>query len=764
MEFAADTAQRVLGSIDPQRARETGYVVVALFAVHLVFRFLGARYPMYDASKYRQRLLHFSARELRRFGSSLSSAEQAMAVQEAAAAAKSKDAQEEVSEVEAVEKDSPSTASSAKRRGRARSRTPVRPSKGKSKAKQLPAAKSTGRAKANRSSKRAIVEEVSTFAPQRNRRIVVAGGSGRVGSEVARCLVSEGYHVVIVDKQAEPLWHRRVEQAEYVELDVIECGEAALLEALEGADGVVNCVGTVALFDDPVTLHNCFVYGTAKLLWAVREVGVPCFVQTSSTVVVHNGASNINAVPSDAPYIEEHVHAGAKYQIEAEKIVLDVARRSGSVFRACVVRIPGVYGFLDGTLFTQIVEKQLLIFPSCTDVRAEVLYVKNAGHGLYCAIRTLLGDERESRLASGKAFTITQSDEGEILSIHEFWQKARHAMGVGRPFIIVPVWFVYLLAFVVELVYDFCAGVVPNQEAYIWHFSRPFLGYVVHDNTFLGQREAWQYLGYKPVYNTEESFQDIAEMHREAAEDGAAEAGAGASKSVRQATIEQYLKTSWFTGAPSIIEYAGRDPLEDVDWEPRPLSSRNILVQAFESLVGPGLSLHESVLSCAMAGLAVAFSEATLARAPGRSWTATQRLVAYACAGFNIVGAVQTTSATSKRWFHLNGQLPTSLFIIMLIDGVLQCLVLGSFFGDSPEQVSEFQLRGSAAIVAGLVVLRAVPLRVQRMYGAIIFLAMCAAHELGVVFPQLAGLAWVLPLISFKLHVSHCPRAEPYRG
>lgn len=113
-------------------------------------------------------------------------------------------------------------------------------------------------------------------------RIVVTGARGRIGRAIAAAARRAGASVVACDLAPGP---------KLVRADVRDLG--SLISAFEGADCVIHCAGLhaphVGQYSD-TAFRSINVDGTATVLRAMRRVGVPSLVLTSTTALLGGGA------------------------------------------------------------------------------------------------------------------------------------------------------------------------------------------------------------------------------------------------------------------------------------------------------------------------------------------------------------------------------------------------------------------------------------------------------------------------------------------
>lgn len=116
-------------------------------------------------------------------------------------------------------------------------------------------------------------------------RVLVTGGSGRIGQFTVAELLAHGHEVVMSDRRRSPAWrdlpHGAVAGAEWRELDVTDVG--AVTWAMRGCDAVVHLGAIPAPRTQPdhVVYHNN-VMGTWAMFEAAESLGVRRVAQASS--------------------------------------------------------------------------------------------------------------------------------------------------------------------------------------------------------------------------------------------------------------------------------------------------------------------------------------------------------------------------------------------------------------------------------------------------------------------------------------------------
>lgn len=120
-------------------------------------------------------------------------------------------------------------------------------------------------------------------------RILVTGGAGFIGSNLAEGLLRAGHRVRVLDNlstgKKENL-AQVVSQIEFVEGDLRD--ERKLTESVRGIDYVFHLAAVRAVLrsvDDPLETNDVNIGGTLKLLLASKKAGVKRFIFSSSSAV-----------------------------------------------------------------------------------------------------------------------------------------------------------------------------------------------------------------------------------------------------------------------------------------------------------------------------------------------------------------------------------------------------------------------------------------------------------------------------------------------
>jgi nucleoside-diphosphate-sugar epimerase len=151
------------------------------------------------------------------------------------------------------------------------------------------------------------------------RTVLITGGSGYFGSILAERALAAGDRVRIFDLNPPQPPAEGADRQEYVAGDVRDL--AALRDAIEGVDVVLNNVAQVPLAKDRDLFWSVNVAGTANVLVAARDRGVAKVVHTSSSAIF--GVPESNPVTEDTPGRPLEAYGRAK--LESEHLCHDAA-------------------------------------------------------------------------------------------------------------------------------------------------------------------------------------------------------------------------------------------------------------------------------------------------------------------------------------------------------------------------------------------------------------------------------------------------------
>src|SRR5438105_305723 len=172
-------------------------------------------------------------------------------------------------------------------------------------------------------------------------KVLVTGGAGFIGSNLARLLLDEGREVTVYDDLSSG-YRRNVgalPRARFVEGDVRDAER--LTEAMRGADTVFHLaasVGNKRSIEHPVEDSEVNVIGTLRVLEAARSLGVRKVIFSSSAGIF--GELKFLPIREDHPVQPDSPYGASK--LAAEKMCLAYAKLYD--LEAVALRYFNVYG------------------------------------------------------------------------------------------------------------------------------------------------------------------------------------------------------------------------------------------------------------------------------------------------------------------------------------------------------------------------------------------------------------------------------------
>ena len=263
---------------------------------------------------------------------------------------------------------------------------------------------------------------------------LVTGGSGFLGSNIAKTLLARGIRVTIFDRVAPKFEH---ENLQYIEGDITN--KDSLLDACEGIDTIFHTAAIIELRGGP-SMPDSYrqrsleinTEGTKKLVAAAQEKGVHGIVYTSSNNVCYNGKP-VTGLNSESPYATRLYDMYTESKMLAEKAVLEANGDEGILTAA--IRPSGIYGaesciMLDKFCMEAASGKIVVCLGSPNAVH-ENSFIDNLVHGHILAAERLVKGNR----CCGRGYFISDHD---YRNYFEFFRPMIEGLGYKFPKVWLP--------------------------------------------------------------------------------------------------------------------------------------------------------------------------------------------------------------------------------------------------------------------------------------------------------------------------------------
>ncbi len=179
-----------------------------------------------------------------------------------------------------------------------------------------------------------------------SKKILVAGGGGFIGGELARVLVSRGHEVVVADIKPLSEWYQLQDKAHNVSVN-LESKEACY-ELVKGCDTVYNLacnMGGMGFIEFNRSLCMLSVLINTHLLMAAKDLGVKEYLYSSSACVYpdyRQGEADVVALKEEHAYPAMPENGYGWEKLFSERLCKNFEEDFGFVSK--VVRFHNVYG------------------------------------------------------------------------------------------------------------------------------------------------------------------------------------------------------------------------------------------------------------------------------------------------------------------------------------------------------------------------------------------------------------------------------------
>ena len=287
------------------------------------------------------------------------------------------------------------------------------------------------------------------------RALLVTGGAGFIGSNLADRLAGQGHDVLVFDALARPGveanldWLRRRHPGRIRALIADVRDQDAVDDAVAGVDAVFHMAAQVAVttsLADPVLDFDVNLRGTLNVLEALRRQDVPPPLVFASTNKVYGNLADIPLARDGDAYLPQDARLRARGIGEdrplsfytpygcskgaADQYVLDYAHTYG--IPACVLRMSCIYGprqlgtedqgWLAHFLYSVLSGRPISIYGDGRQVR-DVLYVDDA-------VDAYIGAWRRMDAVTGQAFNLGGGPANAVTLLQVLAEIGRIA---GRP-------------------------------------------------------------------------------------------------------------------------------------------------------------------------------------------------------------------------------------------------------------------------------------------------------------------------------------------
>ncbi|HEY5754170.1 MAG TPA: NAD(P)-dependent oxidoreductase [Steroidobacter sp.] len=315
-------------------------------------------------------------------------------------------------------------------------------------------------------------------------RVLVTGGSGFIGSHVARHLVAHGHDVIATGRD-----RARLRTLESIGCRIVPADLSAdeLSTLVDGRDAVIHCAARAAPWGPRSAFWKDNVVATERLVDATRRSGsVQRFVFVSSPSIYFRPQDQLQLTEEFAPPAR-WLTAYAETKWVSECRVLAAPEINPVVLRPRAVFGPG-----DAVIVPRLIavaNSGFFPLPGGGAAWTDVTYIENVVDAI---VQALVGGDE----VVGKSFNITN---GESIRISDLLQRLFAALNLRPRFIAIPRGLAFGLAGMSERI---ARGLRVKAEPRLTRYGIGLLGY----SQTLSIEAARRSLGYSPRISVDEGI------------------------------------------------------------------------------------------------------------------------------------------------------------------------------------------------------------------------------------------------------------------
>ena len=372
----------------------------------------------------------------------------------------------------------------------------------------------------------------------RGQRVAITGGCGYVGRRLAAQLIRQGVDLVLLLdlRSFNSEWFEEgvLERIEYQQCNI--CDYPRILELLStySCKDVIFHLCSFGMSGreqlNMRKIEQINLGGTKNILDACIELQIPSLVYTSTTNVCFAGSPLVNQDES-TPYATNFVDAYSQTKCMAEQAIIKAngskLKASTKTLRTCSIRPAGIYGEGEERHIPRIVDmlyKGLFFFTvGSKDTLVEFIYVDNlvSAH-IRAAERIMkiplskhqnpelpieepeeLCDEEAERIkdmVSGQAYFVSDC---EPVNNFEFFRPLIEGLGYSYPFIALPTFLMYYIAWMIEVIHRVVSRFINFQPLTRTEISK------VSVTHYFKPDKSRDELGYVPFVTMEEGMKRV---------------------------------------------------------------------------------------------------------------------------------------------------------------------------------------------------------------------------------------------------------------
>lgn len=326
-------------------------------------------------------------------------------------------------------------------------------------------------------------------------KMLVTGGTGFLGSSLAKRLMKEGHQVTIIGRNRQIGKQLEAEGITFIQADLSD--QAEIVHACQGQDYVFHCGALSSPWGKYQDFYETNVIGTKNIITGCRQHNIKRLIHVSSPSIYSTYGDRVDIKEDDRlPDTFINDYAQTKYLAEQE---IDKAHKNG--LPVITIRPRAIFGPGDRAIIPRLIKANEKIgVPIIYNAKAiiDFTYVENIVDALLLCMNSPIH-------TLGKKYNIT-NDHPMVL--HEILEKLFQTLQIEWRKRKMNYQFIFFVASMVERFYK---SFLPNQEPVLTKYT---VSVLAHTQT-LNITAAKDDLGYVPRVSIDKGIEKFAKWWEE---------------------------------------------------------------------------------------------------------------------------------------------------------------------------------------------------------------------------------------------------------
>lgn len=267
------------------------------------------------------------------------------------------------------------------------------------------------------------------------KKVLVTGGTGFLGSNIAESLIEQGYNVRILRRKNSTLSNIRMLDAEHAIGDVRDID--AVQKAIQGCDTVFHTAAMISYWKKQRSeMFSINIDGTKNVVEACLNHNIERLIHTSSIAAIGEAKNGMLTRESDLLDLSSETIGYKISKHHSEKLIYDGISRGldAVILYPSIIIGPGDIHFHGGQIIRDVFKGRFFYYPTGG---TNIVYVKDVVKGHISAAK---------RGKRGERYILS----GENLTYKEILSTVADIVGAKHPFLKMPKAVIQILATIIE--------------------------------------------------------------------------------------------------------------------------------------------------------------------------------------------------------------------------------------------------------------------------------------------------------------------------